>query len=83
MYQDNQSILPCFGDLLMMQACVEWISENLDHSISFILKDAICDVTSPLLRFSLFIDASTSDGSMDGGVNARRRCSIITQVLVS
>ena len=35
-----------------------------------------------LLRFSLFIDASTSDGSMDGGVNGRGRCWIIHVSLV-
>ena len=32
------------GDLAMMQICVEYISENLDHSISSILKDATSDV---------------------------------------
>ena len=43
MYQDNQSILPCFRDLAMMQTCVEEISGNLDHSLSSILKDATCN----------------------------------------
>ena len=41
MYQDN---LPYFWDLADMQTCVNEISENLDHILSSILKDATCDV---------------------------------------
>ena len=53
----------------MMQTCVEEISENLDHSLSSILKDVACDIilSLALLRFNLSIDASISDGRMDGG----------------
>ena len=61
----------------MMQTCVEGISENLDHSISSILKDTAYDVIPfrALLHLTAFIDTSTSEGSMDGGsmVNLRKK----------
>ena len=55
MYQDNQGILPFFGDLAMTQSCVEQISEKLDHSISSILKDVMLSSPGTLKCCSPFI----------------------------
>ena len=68
MYQDDQNTAPCFWDLAMMQTSVKEISENLDYSMSLILKDApvMLSSASALLRFSILIATSTFDCSMDG-----------------